>query len=117
MHSYQIDETLKTLRPVLKSRKKAQKLLEKRWRDQIAIVWTKVDIHRLANERNTVLTNAEAREILRELVDKHDASCGINWETLCMAMKVKLVSKNISSNVKIPPQISLKISCFKKPFC
>jgi hypothetical protein len=87
MYQHQIIEMLKTLRPVLKSQKQAQQLLEKHWRDQIAIVWDIADVHREANECETVLTNKEAREILRELLDQHDAMCGISKFTLATAIK------------------------------
>lgn len=89
MHPHQIAEMLKTLRPALKSRKKAQQLLEKHWRNQIAIVWNIDDVHRAANECETVLANGEAREILQELLENHDAQHGINWETLASQLKYK----------------------------
>ena len=78
---------VKTLRSVLKNRQKAQRQLEKHWRNQIAIVWTINDVHRVANERETVLTNDEAREILRGLLDNHDAGNGINWKILITAIQ------------------------------
>lgn len=61
--------------------------MERHWRDQIAIVWTLEDVHRVANERETVLTDDEAREILRGLLDNHDAGNGINWEILIAAIQ------------------------------
>jgi len=79
MHSREIEEMLKVLRPVLKDRAKAKERLEKFWSDKIAIVWTTADVHRAANERGLALTEEEARHVLQRLLDRHDSQYGLKW--------------------------------------
>jgi len=87
MNSHVIDGMLKALAPVLTSRTKARAILERYWRDRIAIVWDLGHVHTAANEQNTVLTNEEAREILQKLHTFHNRQYGINWATLTEAIK------------------------------
>jgi hypothetical protein len=82
MNEVEQSDLLKALRPALKSFSKAEKLLEKYWRDGRAIIWTTEQVHRAANERGQVLTNAEARELLYDFVRHHDPQYGIKWQDL-----------------------------------
>ena len=80
MHDHTIIEMLAALGPTLKSRKKAQALLRNYWSDKIAIIWSTEDVHRAANERETVLTAKEAREVLQELLEHHNPQYGLQWK-------------------------------------
>ena len=61
----------------------AEECLQKAcWSDQIAIVWTIEDVLEHARQLKVRITNAQAREILFQVQNKHDASLGINWDTL-----------------------------------
>ncbi|MEI7733200.1 MAG: hypothetical protein WCO56_26755 [Verrucomicrobiota bacterium] len=75
-------ELLKALAPVIKNQSKAKHLLEKYWQDKIALVWTTQQVHRAANEIETVLTEAEAIEILQDLYQHHNPQYGLRWSDL-----------------------------------
>ena len=82
MHHHIIIEMLDALTPALKSRKKAEAILQRYWSDKAAIIWTTQDIHRAANERKTVLTEAEAQTALTDLLRHHDKQLGLRWKDL-----------------------------------
>jgi hypothetical protein len=82
MNEVEQSDLLKALRPALKSYSKAETLLEKYWRDHRAVVWTTEQVHRAANERGRVLTNAEARKLLYEFVRHHNPQYGFKWRDL-----------------------------------
>jgi predicted transcriptional regulator len=61
----------------------AEECLQKAcWSDQIAIVWTIEDVLEHARQLKVRITKAQARAILFQVQNKHDASLGINWDTL-----------------------------------
>ena len=74
-----ITELLELLRPVLKSRRRAKQLLDDYWADRIALIWTTQQVHRAANEKRLVLTEAEARDLLRQLHLHHNPQYGLRW--------------------------------------
>jgi hypothetical protein len=80
MHEHNIVEMLSILAPTLKSKRKAEALLRGYWSDKMAIVWSTEDVHRAANERETVLTKGEARSILTDLHQHHNAQYGLQWK-------------------------------------
>lgn len=82
MNEVEQSDLLEALGPALKSYSKAEKLLEKFWRDRRAIIWTTEQVHRAANERGKVLTNTEARELLYDFVRLHNAQYGVKWQDL-----------------------------------
>jgi len=82
-----IDEQLEALRPALKSERKARQLLEEYWSDKIPLIWTTEDVHIAANEIETVLTETQAREILRDLYQHHNAQYGLKWEDLTESIR------------------------------
>lgn len=73
------EDLMKVLGPVLKSQRKAHDLLDHYWQDKIALVWTTRDVHRAANEKNTVLTEPEAREVLSDLLLHYNPQYGLRW--------------------------------------
>jgi len=80
-------ELLDVLEPALKSRRKAFRLLQDHWSDRAVIIWTTEDVHRAANERETVLTEKEAQTLLRQLVENHNAQYGLQWKDLYEAIE------------------------------
>jgi predicted transcriptional regulator len=52
------------------------------WSDQIAIVWTTEDVLEHARQLKVKITKPQAMEILSQVQIKHDASLGINWDTV-----------------------------------
>lgn len=49
---------------------------------EIKITWTTDDILMRADEIGIELTELEADNLLDDLYENHDASIGINWETI-----------------------------------
>ena len=82
MHEHIIEEMLAALSPAIRSKKKAQALLESYWSDKVALIWTTQDVHRAANERKTVLTEQEAHTALTDLHRHHDKQLGLRWQDL-----------------------------------
>jgi hypothetical protein len=82
MHEYIIDSMVEELKPELKNRAKAKQILERFWRDKIALVWDIADIHTSANEAGVALTEQEAIKLLNELHHHHNKQDGLRWEDL-----------------------------------
>jgi hypothetical protein len=79
MHDYIIEAMVKALKPTLKNPAEAKHILDRFWRDRMALVWEVRDVHTAANEKGVALTNAEAIKVLQELHHYHDKQCGIQW--------------------------------------
>ena len=79
MH-HQIQAMVKALKPTLKNRERAKRILERFWGDKMALVWTVQDVYTAANEREVALTKWEAIKILQELHHHHNKQYGIKWE-------------------------------------
>lgn len=82
MDPHTFEEMLEVLKPAIKSQRKAREILEKYWSDKMALIWTTQDVHRAANEIETVLTEAEAQEILKDLHRHHNIHYGLKWSDL-----------------------------------
>jgi hypothetical protein len=80
MNEFIIKAMVQALKPVLKDRVRAEKMLDRFWRDKIAIVWDTEDVHTAANEREVALTNQEAIKVLHELHRCHNKQYGLRWE-------------------------------------
>ena len=96
MNSSIIEEMLRALRSVLKDHAQAKRRLERYWSDKIAIIWSTQDVHRAANERETVLTEKEARETLRDLFEHHNPQYGLQWKDLYEAIEQSGVGRDIT---------------------
>ena len=79
MHPDEINGMPEALALVVKDPNKARRILERYWRDQVALVWTAKQVHRAAYEVNTVLTLKEARVLLRDLHQHYNPQYGIQW--------------------------------------
>lgn len=89
---------LQALKPALSNRKKAEQLLKKYWRDRQAIIWTIEQVHRAANERERVLTNAEARELLLELIKHYNPQYGIKWQDLLELIDQSVLGRKMTKH-------------------
>ena len=87
---------LQQLRPALKSTAKAEQLLNEYWADKIALLWTTKDVHRAANEAKTVLTEEQARTILRSLHDNYHAQYGLEWRDVSEAVEQSGLGRDIT---------------------
>jgi len=90
-----ITELLRKLAPALKSVSRADALLLDYFDDKIALIWTTADVHRAANENKTVLTEAQARELLRQLHQQHNKQHGLKWEDVVEAIQQSGLGRNI----------------------
>jgi len=91
-----IAELLQQIRPALKSVSKAEQLLTEYWADKIALLWTTKDVHRAANEAKTVLTEEQARAILRSLHGNYHAQYGLEWRDVSEAVEQSGLGRNIT---------------------
>ena len=80
MHHFIIQSMLQSLKPVLKDKAKAERILERFWQDKMALVWDTEDIHRAANEIEIALTDSEACELLHDLHEHHNPQYGLQWK-------------------------------------
>lgn len=79
MYHYIIEAMIEALKPALKNPERARQILERFWRDKMALVWDVRDVHTAANEKGVALTSRQAIEVLQELHHYHDKQCGIQW--------------------------------------
>jgi hypothetical protein len=114
MHNYIIEEMLEALMPALKSKRKAEALLRSYWYDKMAIIWSTQDVHRAANERETVLTEAEAKALLNELHQHHHAQYGLQWKDLYAAIENSGNGRNITKQ-ELNRFVHQDIITIKKP--
>jgi hypothetical protein len=80
MHHFIIQAMVTALKPALKSKVRAEQILEKFWRDKTALVWDTEDVHTAANERGVALTSQEAIKVLQDLHTNHNKQLGLRWE-------------------------------------
>jgi hypothetical protein len=92
-----IETLLHHLRPSLRSVSKARQLLTDYWADRIALVWTTNDVHRAANEAKTVLTEQQARTILRTLHSDYRPQYGIEWADVTKAIEESGLGRDITA--------------------
>lgn len=77
-----------------KTPKTVEAALESYWQNRIAITWSTEDVISCAEENNNAeITEEEARDILESVCHSHDASIGINWDTIKFAVDDKLDEK------------------------
>ena len=108
MDSFIIKAMVQVLKPTLKNPKRAEEILNRFWRDKIALVWDTEDVHTAANEREVALTNQEAIKVLQEMHHYHNKQYGLRWadftsyiEEYCLGRKLtktevkRFVEKNI----------------------
>lgn len=78
----QIDRLIKAKFIKDEDRDKAIKVINKVWEDRIAITWSTEDVISCAKEKGKRISKEKAREILAEVLHRHDASIGVNWDVI-----------------------------------
>ena len=87
---------VQALKPVLKDRARAEKILERFWRDKVALVWDVEDVHTAANERELALTNKEAIKVLREMHHCHNKQYGIRWSDFTSYLEENALGRKLT---------------------
>jgi hypothetical protein len=80
MHDFNIQAMVSALKSTLKSKRRAEHILERFWEDKIALIWFVNDVHTAANEREVALTQQEAIKVLQELHHHHNKQLGLRWD-------------------------------------
>jgi hypothetical protein len=66
-----------------KQKNKAKKTLDTYWEDKIALIWQEEDVIQRAEQLNgTKISKEKAQDILQEILDNHDCTVGVTWETI-----------------------------------
>ena len=83
--SDKIFEKIQGDKPEMISKEDILNVIKGYWKDKIAITWQIFDIDTvlfdLDHDQN-FLTDEEKISVLAKVFDKHDAECGVSWETL-----------------------------------
>jgi hypothetical protein len=79
MDQFIIKAMVVALKSTLNNPKRAEAILERFWRDKIALVWDLQDVHTAANERELALTNKEAVKVLQEMHHYRNKQYGLRW--------------------------------------
>lgn len=61
-------------------------LQEKVWTDHVAIVWGIDDVTEQAKHSKVRLTKEQKRAVLQRILNKHDATQGVTWDTIDAAI-------------------------------
>jgi hypothetical protein len=94
--SAQDQELLKTILLFVKLRQKAEKIVQRYYRDKITIVWKTKDVHRAANERRLALTEKEAMTVLETLHRQHNPQLGLRWEDLTGHIEAHVLGRKLT---------------------
>lgn len=49
---------------------------------EIAVLWSILDVQHEAKDRDLELTDKEAKDLLDDMSSNHDATIGINWDVI-----------------------------------
>jgi hypothetical protein len=89
-------ELLKTILQFVKLRQKAEKIIQRYFKDKIIIVWKTSDVHRAANEREVALTEKEAMTVLESLHRQHNRQLGLRWEDLTGHIEAHVLGRKLT---------------------
>lgn len=96
MDPFIIQAMVMALKPTLKNPRRAQAILERFWRDKIAIIWDTEDVHRAANECEVALTNKVAITMLQDLHDHHNKQYGLQWKDLTEYIEQNVLGRKLT---------------------
>jgi len=96
MHTYLIEDMVKKLRPVLKDKAKALKILNRYWSNRMALVWDTADVHQAANEIEVALTEKEARQVLQALHLQYNRQLGLRWEDITAHITENVLGRKLT---------------------
>ena len=66
--------------------------------DEICIAWHIEDVHEAAKNIGVSLTNDQAREVLQRVKNNHDASIGVNWDSIQADIDFYMEGQNEKDN-------------------
>jgi hypothetical protein len=89
-------ELLKVLLEVIESRQKAERIIQRYYRDKITIVWKTEDVHRAANELRLALTEQEAMTVLETLHRQHNPQLGLRWEDITGHIEAHVLGRQLT---------------------
>ena len=89
-------ELLKVLLEVIESRRKAERIIQRYYRDKITIVWKTKDVHRAANELRLALTEKEAMSVLETLHRQHNPQLGLRWEDITGHIEAHVLGRKLT---------------------
>ncbi len=96
MDHFIIQSMLQSLKPVLKDKARAERILERFWQDKMALVWDTQDVHRAANEIEVALTEKEARELLHDLHEHHNPQYGLQWKDVTDRIRNDVLGRRLT---------------------
>ncbi len=96
MDQQHIDDVVRALKPVLKDRAKAQKILTRYWQNRMALVWSVEDVYRAANELELALTRKEAVEVLESLRLFYNRHLGLRWEDITAHITENVLGRKLT---------------------
>ena len=67
---------------LLDKKANALKVLMDYWDDKIALIWSTEDVISRAKEKGQTISEEEARDILQSVLQHHDCTIGITWDTI-----------------------------------
>lgn len=94
--STQDTELLKTILQFVRLRQKAEKIIQRYYRDKITIVWRTVDVHRAANEMDLALTEKEAMQVLENLHRQHNRQLGLRWSDITGHIEAQVLGRKLN---------------------
>ena len=97
MRESTIEQMLDALRPVLRSRPKAKTRLQQYWSDMVALIWTTNHVHTAANEKELAMTEDEAKQVLKHLLDAYDSQEGVKWQDLTFCIQDCALGRKLTS--------------------
>lgn len=90
------EELLKAILQFVKLRQKAEKIIQRYYRDKITIVWKTTDVHRAANELRLALTEQEAMTVLDTLRRQHNPQLGLRWENITDHIEAHVLGRKLT---------------------
>ena len=98
MHTYIIEDMVKKLRPVLKDKAKALKILNRYWSNRMALVCDTADVHQAANEIEVALTEKEATHVLQALHLQYNPQLGLRWEDITAHITENVLGRKLTKS-------------------
>jgi hypothetical protein len=91
-----IREMVGKLKPVITDQRRAEQLLDRYWRDKIAVVWSVEHVHRAANEVEVALTKAEAVQLLQHFHHIHNRQYGLRWSDVTSYIQDQVLGRKLT---------------------
>lgn len=91
-----IQSMLRALKPFLKDRARAERILVRFWQDKIALIWSTKDIHRAANEIEVVLTENQAQKLLQDLHAHHNKQYGLKSSDITKRIRDEVLGRKMT---------------------